>query len=207
MMARATKRLRGSWARLRGPRALREIVFDAALVGAGLATAAGSIAFAAVMLAQGDHPPEIIGQKYLAIYAQPRRTARVPVSGIPGPSSTRPPPGAVDMSPVGAIGSATPTDATPSGDATIPTSASGLTLVAARPGVAWLRDGSRIVAVSPGDSAPGFGRIAAIVQRDGRWYLLGDKGAALLSSEPTATKDSPSTDGPFNRRMIFGDDK
>jgi hypothetical protein len=58
-----------------------------------------------------------------------------------------------------------------------------------------------------GDIAPGLGRIAAIVQREGRWRLLGETGSALLSSDSPAAKNGPPASAPFNRRMIFGDEK
>jgi hypothetical protein len=198
MTTRTIDRLRASWARMRDPRALLAHAADAALIGAGLATAAGSIGFAAFMLAQDDHPPEVYGQKYFAIYAQPRRTA----TGAARPNSPPPVPVEIDMSPVGSIEKAAPT-----GGGSIPIVAAGFTLVAAKPGIAWLREGSRIVAVRPGELAAGLGRIAAIVQRDGRWYLLGDTGAALLSSDGPAVEGAPSAPAPFSRRMIFGDDK
>ena len=94
------------------------------------------------------------------------------------------------MSPVGSIGAAPP--ATVGG------------FVSAQPGLAWLREGSHIVAVRPGDVRAGLGRIVDLTQRDGRWFLVGELGTALLSSEPPAAKDG-SARAPFNRRMIFGD--
>ena len=76
--------------------------------------------------------------------------------------------------------------------------------VSAQPGLAWLREGSRIVAVRPGDVRAGFGRIVYFAQRDGRWFLVGELGTALLSSEPPTAKEG-SARAPFNRQMIFGD--
>jgi hypothetical protein len=73
--------------------------------------------------------------------------------------------------------------------------------VSAQPGLAWLREGSRIVAVRPGDVRAGLGRIVDVAQRDGRWFLIGESGTALLSSEPPAAKEG-SARAPFNRRMI-----
>jgi hypothetical protein len=176
---------------VRDPRALLAIGVDATLVGAGLAMAAGAVGFASLMVAEGDHKPDVYGLKYLAIYAQPRKTAK-PASEA-GRSPEPPARGEIDMSPIGSIGSATPTDA------------GGYALVSAHPGVAWLRQGSRIIAVRPGDLSPGLGRIVEIAQRDGHWFLIGESGTALLSSEPHVAKDS-SARTPFSRRMIFGDD-
>jgi len=175
--------IRARWA----SRALLAIGVDAALVGAGLAAAAGAVVFAGFMIAEGDHKPDVPGQKYLAIFAQPRMAGRV--AEEPAASAGPPARGGLDMAPVGAIGAA------------------GFSLAAAQPGVAWLRQGRRIVAVKVGDVAPGLGRIAEIVQRDGRWYLIGDSGAALLSSEPAAPREASPRRAPFGRPMIFGDEE
>ena len=65
----------GSFPALLGDRrALLGIAIDAVLVGAGLAMAAGAIGFAGLMVAEGNHKPEVYGLKYLGIYAQPRWT-------------------------------------------------------------------------------------------------------------------------------------
>jgi hypothetical protein len=50
----------------------------------------------------------------------------------------------------------------------------------------------------------GLGRIIDVVQRDGRWFLIGESGTALLSSEAPAGKEG-SARAPLIRRMIFGD--
>ena len=192
MTMRARNWLGGLPALLRDRRALLAIGVDATLVGAGLAMAAGAIGFAGLMVAEGNHKPEVYGLKYLGIYAQPRRTAKL--AGAPGPNLEPPARGGIDMSPVGSIGAAPP--------ATMGVPA----LVSAQPGLAWLREGSRIVAVRPGDVRPGLGRIVEVAQRDGRWFLIGESATALLSSEPPAAKQGPAR-APFNRRMIFGDGK
>ena len=184
------------WAGIRvrwASRALLAIGVDAALVGAGLAAAAGAVVFAGVMIAGGDHKPDVPGQKYLAIFAQPRKAGRV--AEDPPPTLAPPARGGLDMAPVGAIGAA----------ATI--GAAGFSLIGAQPGVAWLRQDRRVVAVRVGDVAPGLGRIVEIVQRDGRWYLIGDSGAALLSSEPAAPRRASPRRAPFGRPMIFGDEE
>ena len=189
MTMRARNWLGSFPALLRDRRALLAIAVDATLVGAGLAMAAGAIGFAGLMVVEGNHKPDVFGLKYLAIYAQPRRTAKP--AGETGPSLEPPARGGIDMSPVGSIGAAPP--------ATM-----GAAFVSAQPGLAWLREGSRIVAVRPGDVRPGLGRIVDVAQRDGRWFLIGESGTALLSSEPPAAKEGPAR-APFNRRMIFGD--
>jgi hypothetical protein len=189
----------GNWierfrALLRSPGGLLAFAVDATLVGAGLATAAGAVVFAGVMVAEGDHKPDVYGMKYLAIYAQPRKAAKA--TDDPGPSPEPAAADEIDMAPVGSIGTLPPP----------PTDMGSFALVSAQPGVAWLREGTRIVAVRQGDVAPGLGRIVDIVQRDGHWFLIGDSGTTLLSREPPAAKDGPAR-APFNRRMIFGDDK
>jgi hypothetical protein len=189
---RAGKWIGGFRALLRSPGALLAVAVDATLVGAGLATAAGAVAFAGFMVAQGDHKPDVYGMKYLAIYAQPRKTAKA--AEETGPSSEPPAGGEIDMAPVGSIGPPPPTNM------------GSFALVSAQPGVAWLREGARIVAIKQGDVAPGLGRIVDIIQRDGRWFLIGDSGTALLSREPPAANGGPARD-PFSRRMIFGDDQ
>jgi hypothetical protein len=189
---RAGNWIEGVRALLRSPGGLLAFAVDATLVGAGLATAAGAVVFAGVMVAEGDHKPDVYVMKYLAIYAQPRKTAKA--ADETGPSPELPAGGEIDMAPVGSIGAPPP-----------PTDMGSFALVSAQPGVAWLREGTRIVAVRQGDMAPGLGRIVDIVQRDGRWFLIGDSGTTLLSREPPATKDGP-TRAPFNRRMIFGDE-
>jgi hypothetical protein len=55
--------------------------------------------------------------------------------------------------------------------------------------------------------AAGLGRIAEIVEHDGRWFLIGDSGAAMLSSEPPAAKEASTARARFNRKMIFGPDE
>src|SRR5271163_4679348 len=135
----------GSFPALLGDRrALLGIAIDAVLVGAGLAMAAGAIGFAGLMVVEGNHKPDVFGLKYLAIYAQPRGTAKP--AGEPAPSPEPPARGGIDMSPVGSIGAAPP--------ATV----AGYTFVSAQPGLAWLREGTRIFSIRRGDVAPGLGR-------------------------------------------------
>jgi hypothetical protein len=193
LTTRAENWIGGFRALLRTPGALLAVAVDATLVGAGLAMAGGAVAFAGLMVAESDHKPDVYGMKYLAIYAQPRGTAKA-AAGETGQSSEPAAGAEIDMAPVGSIGTPPPTDM------------GSFALVSAQPGVAWLREGTRIVAVRQGDVAPGLGRIVDILQRDGRWFLIGDSGTALLSREPPKAKDGPARE-PFNRRMIFSDDK
>ena len=57
-------------------------------------------------------------------------------------------------------------------------------LVAVEPGIAWLRNSVETRVIKPGDVAPGLGRIAAIVERQGRWTLVDNSGAVLLAADP-----------------------
>jgi hypothetical protein len=77
-------------------------------------------------------------------------------------------------------------------------------LVAVEPGLAWLRNSVETRVIKPGDVAPGLGRIAAIVERQGRWTLLDDSGAVLLAADPSVPAGAAVN--PFSRRMIFGGD-
>jgi len=180
---------------------------DLALAGFGVSAAAGSVVFAATMFAHGDRLPMVNGMEYLGVFGQPHRHLAVVAAIAPPPvaaaakpakseggaptraSSSQP----IDLSPVGAIARA---DAPPEGDP--------YRLVAVEAGIAWLRNGVETRVVKPGDVAPGLGRIAAIVRRDGRWTLLDDSGAVLLAADPP--DPGHTAVNPFSRRMIFGGD-
>jgi len=77
-------------------------------------------------------------------------------------------------------------------------------LIAVEPGMAWLRNSVETRVIKTGDFAPGLGRIAAIVQRQGRWTLLDDTGAVVLTADSPAA--ATAAVNPFSRRMIFGGD-
>jgi hypothetical protein len=96
-----------------------------------------------------------------------------------------------------------PTGSISRGDDTTP-DADPYRLVAVEPGIAWLRNSIETRVIKPGDVAPGLGRIAAIVEREGRWTLLDDSGAVLLAADPPASPGAAVN--PFSRRMIFGGD-
>jgi len=184
---------------------------DVALAGVGVTTAAASAAFAVAMFAQGDHPPLVNGMQYLGVFGQPHRTLVVaagpalPITADPKQSRDKPPApapaqtvaaatatqphGSVDLTPTGSIARGGD-DVSPADDP--------YRLVAAEPGMAWLRNSVEIRVIKPGDFAPGLGRVAAIVLRGGRWALIDDAGATLLTAESRPTV-------PFSRRMIFGE--
>ena len=158
---------------------------DVALIGSALAAAAGSAMFAGLMLMRSDSTPDVNGLEYLAIFAKPHSVAKPAEPPAPRAASA-----GIDMTPVGAI--ARGDDA----------KASRYAMVAAQSDFAWVRDGSRIFAVRPGDELPGLGHVDAIVSRGGRWLLIGNAGAPLLSSGGLELAGSPRA--AFERRMIFG---
>jgi hypothetical protein len=174
------------------------------LIGAGLTSAAASVVFAAAMVSRGDHQPLVNGMQYLAIFAQPsgRTAPSAPTATTKfatlgaSPGSARTDAGAsIDFNPTGSI---------PRVVAEEPAQSDPYRLVAVEPGMAWLRNGAEMRVVKPGDVAPGLGRIAAIVKRDGRWALVGDSGVALLVADPPPSV-APAEDR-FARGMIFGTD-
>jgi hypothetical protein len=155
---------------------------DLALIGGSLATAVGAVGFAGYMTMSGEHRPYVNGMKYLAIFAQPSHAARD--AGKPA---------TLDMNPVGAVAQDAETEV------------AGYGLVGAKTSYAWLRAGDRIFAVRPGDDVPRLGHVASIEKRDGRWALIGDKGAPLIVSPFAALE--PAESRRFDRRMIFSDEK
>jgi hypothetical protein len=176
---------------------------DVALISVGLASAAASVVFAAAMVTRGDHAPLVNGMQYLAVFGQPhlRIAASAPAAAsrivalgksgaAPGVLGGR----SVDYDPTGAIVHAAPDDGS-MGDP--------YRLVAVEPGMAWLRNSTEMRVIKPGDIAPGLGRVAAIVMREGRWTLVDESGVVLLAAEPP--KGAAGADDPFARRMIFGD--
>lgn len=170
---------------------------DFALVSAGVAMAVGSVGFAGYMLLQNDREPRINGMQYLAIFAQPRGTSRPALAEAPPVGAARRPvaDGGLDMAPTGSIAHGA------TGGSTGP---EGYRIVAVEPGMAWLSNGAEIRVVKPGEVAPGLGRIASIVKRDGRWALIDDAGATLLTSDKPETNDLGDGERRFARGMIFG---
>jgi hypothetical protein len=157
-------------------------VIDLALIGGSVLTAAGAVGFAGYMTLKGVNSPMIFGMKHLAIFSQPSH----PHQG------EAPKFGSVDPNPVGAL-------------PRVNDNVNGYALVGAQASFAWLREGNRIFSVRPGEEVPRLGRVAAIEQREGRWTLVDEKGAALIVS-PIADLGPPAG-GRFGKRMIFGDGK
>jgi hypothetical protein len=133
----------------------------------GTALAAASVVFAGYMVGYGGGKIRVNGMEHLAIFAQPRgaaasgmsRIVRSPATELSEPSAGSAAGREADESPV------------------MPPAK----IVAARPGRVWLMVGNVIRSAGPSDEVPGVGRIGAIVQRDGGWALLDDKGTTLLS--------------------------
>jgi hypothetical protein len=188
---------------------------DIALFGAGVTTAAASVVFAVAMFTHAGDAPMVNGLQYLGVFGAPHGHLAIVAAAGPAPArAAAPAPAAtrianartdaparadshqsIDMSPVGSI--------LRSGDDPAPI-ADPYRLVAVETGMAWLRNSVETRVIKTGDVAPGLGRIAAIVERQGRWTLLDDSGAVLLAADPPA---SPSAAvNPFSRRMIFGGD-
>ena len=156
---------------------------EAAIRAIGMALAALSAFFAIYMLAYGGGKTRVNGMEHLAIFAQPRGAAAPPARGAVSPS-------AVDLTTTGSV-AASPVG----GTASIPRP---VEIVAARADRVWLRIDGAIRAAAPGDEVAGVGRIGAIVERDGGWALLDDKGATLLAVA-RGSNGAPL----FARKMIF----
>ncbi len=177
---------------------MSKVIGDFALVGAGVAMAVGSIVFAGAMFLQYDHEPRINGLQYLAIFAKPRGSSRPALAESPpvAAASRRVADDALDMAPTGSIAH---------GAADESAAAESYRIVAVEPGMAWLSNGSETRVVKPGEVAPGLGRVASIVKRNGRWALLDESGATLLTSDAPQAKGLGNGHEPFARRMIFGE--
>jgi hypothetical protein len=217
------------------PGAARRVVAkragDFTLVGAGLAMAIGSLAFAGAMQFQDNRTPRINGMQYLAIFAKPRGgSSPVPAASPPAAAAVRVAAGAPDMAPTGSIAHSpadahdavpaastahapadaldtAPTGSIGHGPAGGPPAAEPYRIVAAEPGMAWLSNGLEVRAVKPGEVVPSLGRIGSIERRGERWALVADSGATLLASDEPEAKGPGGADGPFSRRLIFGDGK
>ncbi len=188
---------------------------DIALFGAGVTAAAASVVFAAVMFTRGGDAPMVNGLQYLGVFGAPHGHFAIVATVGPAPArAAAPAPAAtriadvrtaaparadshqsIDMSPTGSI-FRSGDDATPDADP--------YRLVAVEAGMAWLRNSVEMRVIKTGDVAPGLGRIAAIVEREGRWTLLDDSGAVLLTADPPVAAGAAVN--PFSRRMIFGGD-
>ncbi len=160
------------------------IALDRVLVAAGVSTAFGATLFACVMLLQRDRAPGVNGMQYLAIFAQPSGAAN-PTAGTSAPKGSDRAPETLDMTPLGAIGAR-----------------ETLRLVAARPEIAWLREGAKIFSVRPGDVIPNVGGVAQIQPRAGGWALLDAAGVVLVASDGLV-EPTPTPANLFRRGMIF----
>jgi hypothetical protein len=100
-----------------------------------------------------------------------------------------------------------PTGAIARGPAGESAAAEPYRIVAIEPGMAWLSNDSEIRVVKPGDVVPTLGRVGSIERRDGRWALVDESGATLLATDKPIAGALGDADGPFARRMIFGDGK
>ncbi|MGO9742435.1 MAG: hypothetical protein ACLPN5_13165 [Roseiarcus sp.] len=165
---------------------------DLALIASGIAAAVGSVAFAGLMVMEGDHTPWINGMQYLAIFAQPGAAPHSPETPAAAElaAAPAPAPASVDMAPVGSIGPRTPTQRP------------DFELVSAGRDHAMVRAGMRMFVVRPGDDVPDLGKVRSIDWSDGRWSLLSASGAALLTSGETARPKPPSFE---RKKMIFTD--
>ncbi len=178
---------------------------DRALAGCGVALALWSMAFAGYMISDRDRQPYFLGLEYLAIFTKPSHGLRVAAHPAPpaalarldAPSDQN----GVDPTPTGSIASATRAD---------PPDGAGLPppryrLVSASRAAAWVESELGFRQVKPGEILSGFGWVAAIEQRNGRWALVADSGSILELSD--AVSFSPAEQDPdkrFARRMIFG---
>ena len=187
---------------------------DIALIGAGVTTAAATVVFAAAMFTRADDAPLVNGMQYLGVFAALRGHAAVVAVAAPPPArAAASAPAATQVADAAPAGQARPdshqsVDLTPTGSIVRggDTAAADdpYRLVAVEPGIAWLRNSVETRVIKPGDVAPGLGRIAAIVEREGRWTLLDDSGVVLLAEDPPASPGDAVN--PFSRRMIFGGD-
>lgn len=152
---------------------------DYALISGLVFTAAGAVGFAGYETLAGDHGPKIAGMKYLAIFAQPSHHAATDSAARSG----------LDMNTLGSLPHAAPEEA------------GGYALVGAQAHFAWLREGNRIFAVTPGEDVARLGHIVSIEPRDGRWALISGAGEILLIGG--ASDIGASGGAKFDRRMIF----
>jgi hypothetical protein len=133
----------------------------------GTALAGASVLFAGYMVAFGDGKVRVNGMDHLAIFAQPRGEQPSDVAAI-----ARSPNGApldeTRVSSVRRVDEAAPAP-------------QPARIVAVRGDRVWLMIGGSIRSAAPRDEVPGVGRIGAIVQREGGWAVVDDKGTTLLT--------------------------
>lgn len=154
------------------------------LVGAGLATAAGSVTFAVFMSAGSDRRPVFIGEEHLQIFAQPS----VGGAGLPASASLKDRFPQIDFTPTGTIGRNAPPAATktlpgkPKAPPLAETAAAparrvaGYSLHGVFGGQALVLGPQGIETVKIGDDLRGVGRVTGMTLRDGAWTLLTAQG-------------------------------
>lgn len=158
---------------------------DVALGGVGVALAGLSLLFAAEMIRR-PREPYIPGVQYLAIFAQPNssalKAAQKSLSAANAPPKTS---NDVDYTSTASISERKQPQIPkePLDELT------EYEILGATKEVAWLRRGSEIVEVRPGDYLPGFGKILSIEQQAGRWRLVVKNGG------PQFGKASPEAPG------------
>jgi len=160
-------------------------LIDVALIGSGLAAAAGSVVFAGLMVMKNDHTPRVNGMEYLSVFAAPKG----PVKRSPDSNEVAEGQPGIDLSPLGAI----PLPATTGRDDYV--------LVSAQADRAWVRAGSRIFPVHPGDLLPNLGKVSAIVWGGGHWTVVGDNGEPLLVSGDGVDNKTPK--GAYAKPLIL----
>jgi hypothetical protein len=176
---------------------------DHALISGGVAAAFCSLAFAGYMIGDRDRQPYIPGTEYLAIFSKPSRGIQVAAHPSPVLARLNTPedPNGVDQTPTGAVRSTMRPDP-PDGAGLPPTH---YRLVAAKGEAAWVESEFGFRQVKPGESLPGFGRVAMIEKRNGRWAVVTDTGSMLeLKDAPPLSRADEEPNGRFKRQMIFG---
>ncbi len=189
----------------RKPKLNSNVTADRTLVGGGVAMAFCSVVFAGYMITDGGRQPYFPGLEYLAIFSQPSHGRPTQVAAHPAPMLARlESPGdanGVDPTPTGSIGASSPTE---------PPDAAGLPppryrIVSASRDAAWLENEHGFRQIRPGEALSGFGRIAAIERRNGRWALVAQSGSILqLSDSNTESFGDQRPQDRFIRPMIFG---
>jgi hypothetical protein len=154
------------------------------LVGAGLATAAGSAAFAFFMAAGSDGRPVFAGEEHLQIFAQPSLGG----VGLPAAASLKDRFPQIDFTPTGTIDRTAPAAAIK----TLPSKAkfpsaervtglperliTGYTLHGVFDGQALVLGPQGVETVKVGDELHGIGTVTKITLRDGAWALITTQG-------------------------------
>jgi len=169
-------------------------IADIALVGAGVAAASASLAFAILMMAAEGGAPRVNGLEYLAIFAQPNGAAKPESAGMMAETrqGVRFADQRIDPLPTGSINK---------GGAIAPIRDDGFHIIGGRSDLVWIRRGQTISAVRPGDIIDGLGRVGSIVRRGGNWVLLDSSGVTLPANGASAfAGDAPSR---LSRSLIF----